>query len=79
MSVQACEITENATHFDLDTEISPFLYLCSGSDPPLAQILFAPSLAGGVYVPVLDRRQRIVRHARPSMTKITGVPGLEGF
>ena len=79
MSVQACELTDNATRFNLATEISPFLHLCSGSDLPHAQILFAPSLAGGVYVPVLKPRQRIVCCAKLSMTKITGMEGLEGI
>jgi hypothetical protein len=79
MSVQACELTDNATRFNLATEISPFLHLCSGSDLPLAQILFAPSLAGGVYVPVLKSRQRIACCAKLSMTKITSMEGLEGI
>lgn len=79
MSVQACELTDNATRFNLATEISPFLHLCSGSDLPLAQILFAPSLAGGVYMPVLKPRERIACCAKLSMTKITGVEGLEGI
>jgi hypothetical protein len=79
MSVQACELTDNATRFKLATKISPFLHLCSCSDLPLAQILFAPSLAGGVYVPVLEPRERIARRAKLSMTKITDVEGLEGI
>ena len=64
MSVKACELTDNATRFNLATKISPFLHLCSGSDLSLAQILFAPSLAGGVYVPVLKACERIARCAK---------------
>lgn len=79
MSVQACELTDAATLFDLDAEISVFLHSRCGNDPPLAQILFAPSLAHGVCVPVLGPRQRMMNGARPPMTKITGVAGLEGF
>lgn len=72
MSVKACELTDNATRFNLATEISPFLHLCSGSDLSLAQILFAPSLAGGVYVPVLKACERIARCAKLCMTKNYG-------
>lgn len=78
-SVQACELTDAATQFDLDTEISVFLHPRSGHDPPLAQILFAPLLVHGACLPVLEPRQRMASCARPPMTKITGVAGLEGF
>lgn len=43
------------------------------------QILFAPLLARGVCLPVLDPSQRMAVGARPPMTKITAMAGLEGF
>lgn len=79
MSVQACENTDNATLFNLGTEISAFLHSRSGNDPPVVQILFAPLLAGGVCLPVADPGQRMTGCARPPMTKNTAMAGLEGF
>jgi hypothetical protein len=79
MSVQACENTDNATFSILSAEISAFLLASCGSDPPLHEILFAPLLARGVCLTVLDPSQRITGCARPPMTKITAVAGLEGF
>jgi len=79
MSVQACENTDNATFSILSTEISAFLLASCGNDPPLHEILFAPLLARGVCLTVQDPGQRIAGCARPPMTKITAVAGLEGF
>jgi hypothetical protein len=79
MSVQACENTDNATFSILSTEISAFLLASYGNDPPLHEILFAPLLARGVCLTVQDPGQRIACCARPPMTKVTAVAGLEGF
>ena len=76
---KACENTDNATHFDHNTEDQHVSTVSLRQRSVSAQILFTLLPARGVCLPVLDPSQRMSGRAKPPITKITVMAGLEGF